>query len=237
MYRILRKIKNKLLEINWIHNYYGFYGLYRFITNQPNGNQNVHKMYLLTHYNQNYRTNLEKEIMSYENTKAVVMNRLITNINLEKFESLPKLTLGHQYFLFIKKNKITPLSFSPRHYIQADIYTYIILRMLETHDIYHTLLNEDTDLMGEGLVASFTITQLPTYVPPAVHIGAGFIYNSIKLKANLCDSIHAISKGHDLGKSAKQLFAVDWNDYWETDINELRKQLNINLNKESTTIN
>lgn len=229
MATLIRKIVNRLLAIQLIHQTYGLSGLIRFVTHTDHDFKDIHKMYFLTHFNKKYREQLVEEVRNNQEMRCVLKERLVTTIDLEKFKQLPATSLGFQYHKFVTDNHITPFKFSIKSYKNSDDYLYIALRLIALHDIYHTLLNEQTDFLGEGVVAAFTLAQLPSYVPPAIHIAAGIINTAMHLDINLDTSIKELNKGRELGKAAKLLFAVNWDDYWEKDLNHVREQFKIQL--------
>jgi len=229
MAAIIRKITNRLLAIRFIHKLYGLSGLVNFVARTDPRFEDIHKMFFLTHFNKAYRQQLVEEVKNNADMRRAMAERLITTIDLEKFKQLPESSLGFQYYKFVTHNHITPFKFSLKSYKNSDEYLYIALRLIAIHDIFHTVLDEQTDFLGEGVVAAFTLAQLPSYVQPGMHIAVGMLNAAIYLKVNIDVSISELHRGRELGKAAKPLFAVNWDDYWEMDINKVREQLNINL--------
>lgn len=229
MATLIRKIFNRLLAINLINQAYGLSGLIRFVTHTDYNIKDIHKMFFLTHFNKKYRDQLVNEVKNNQEMQYALQERFVTTIDLEKFKQLSQASLGFQYYKFVTDSHIIPFKFSIKSYKNSDEYLYIALRLIALHDVYHTLLSEKTNFLGEAVVAAFTLSQLPSYVQPSIHIAAGLINTAIHLNVNLDIAIKELNKGRELGKAAKLLFAVNWDDYWEKDINQVREQLNINL--------
>ncbi|ASQ44949.1 Coq4 family protein [Legionella clemsonensis] len=227
--RAIKKLKIKLISIKLIYQLYGFFGLFRFITHDHKSLKNINRMYFLTHLNKDYSNKIVTEFLKNTEIKATIDQRIVSNPNLEAFQKLPQDTLGFQYYKFLKENEIKPFVFVPPYYKICGIYNYICIRMIETHDIYHVILGADTDFIGEAIVASFTIAQLPTYLPPGVHIAAGILSVAIDGTIPLDKSIDAILLGYSQGKKAKLLFTIDWSGLWEKNLEQIRKDLNIDV--------
>ncbi|KTD07380.1 Ubiquinone biosynthesis protein Coq4 [Legionella jamestowniensis DSM 19215] len=229
--RAIKKLRIRLISIKLIYQLYGFFGLFRFITHDHKSLKNVNRMYFLTHLNKDYSKNMVSELLKNNEIKSTIDKRVLSNPDLEKFEKLPQDTLGFQYYKFLRENEIKPFVFASPYYKMCGIYNYVCIRMIETHDIYHVILGADTDFIGEAIVASFTIAQLPTYLPPGVHIAAGMLSVAIDGTIPLDKSIEAILLGYAQGKKAKLLFTIDWSGLWETNLEQIRKDLNIDVNR------
>ncbi len=225
--KLSRKTKEYLLNQPKIQYAVGYNGLLRFIFNEKIDMKSIEQLILLTHYNQGLREGLEKGVLSQPDMKAIVEQRLPIDVDMKLFSSYPPESLGFKYHDFIKKNQISLFHYPARYLRQCEVYTYIFLRILGSHDIYHVLLEADCSYIGEALVASFTIRQIPQYSPPCVHLGAGLIRYSMESGHNFDEALEIFARGSELGKKAKQLFCVNWNDYWKKDIDFIRSELNI----------
>jgi ubiquinone biosynthesis protein COQ4 len=227
--KALKKATMFLMNTTKVHYAIGSVGMLRFIFNPKIDMSAVEQLIALTHYNEKLRKALVDSVLSNNAQKHIVDQRMSIHPDLELFSTYPKEALGYKYYDFILKNNLVLLSYPDRYLRKCDPYTYIFLRMLNSHDIYHVLLGADVSLHGEGFVASFTIEQLPYYPPPCVHIGIGFIRYAMEHGHSYDKALKVIGNGSIIGQRANDLFCVNWDDYWHTDISIVRKELNITV--------
>lgn len=98
---------------------------------------------------------------------------------------------------------------------------------MASHDLYHDVINKETDLLGEGFVAGFTLAQIPEYIPSSIHLAAGYLHLA-HFKTHLLDEdMQAVVGGWLVGMNTPQLFDVNWEALWQGDLNALRKKLNL----------
>lgn len=217
------------MERSWFHRLMAWKGIYDYSVRGSNDIKNIVRMYMLTHYNIQYRETLVKSIMKDPVSKKIIDNRFPLVTEKSFYKEFADHTLGGRYYAFLERNNISPVIFRKRNFTRADEYTYIILRIMSTHDVYHVLLGQEPNLIGEGVVAAFTVAQLPAYLPPAVHLSAGLMRSVLTKHNNLDDDLSAIVLGSYLGHQIEQLFNLNWDNLWGVDIDEVRKQLNIDV--------
>lgn len=227
IYKLKTWAKERLLRVLFLRNLLAWFGLYRFSVTQTDQMKNINRIYLLTHYDTEYRANLVKEMKKDPDSSAIIEKRSPIIIQRNHLKKYPANSLGQAYYQFVIRNHITPLVYRPCHFKKSDEYTYIILRIICTHDIYHVLLEQQTDIIAEGFVAGFTIAQMPAYLPPSIHICAGFLNQAVFKNNTLDDEMKAIFCGWLTGLQSQPLFPVNWADFWSEDINAVRKALSI----------
>ncbi len=145
------------------------------------------------------------------------------DIDLEELRKLPDDTLGHVYAEHMIENKLQPL----RSQIAESDQNFLGMHITETHDIWHVVTGSNTDILGEIQLEAFCIEQLG-----ASRFWLGLLTKNL-LKSLLYDIessaqyMEALTRGWLMGKRAKPLFGINWNNLWETPIEQVRASLNI----------
>jgi len=229
-----KTIKIFFLKTNFITKLLGWYGLYEFITRGATRARYISSLYMLTHRNKTIRKRLVNELMSQPESAAIITQRLRIRVPFNELANCKSGTLGQLFYQHMQENKLT--FFLPLDAELHNDFQYIIHRIITTHDIYHTVLGANITAPHEAKVAAFTYSQITSYAPAIVHVAAGSLHcavigNGLVDRGNL-----NIVRGWLLGKSAKQLFNVDWDAYWHTPIEEVRKTLNIDEDKINTMV-
>ena len=88
------------------------------------------------------------------------------------------------------------------------------------------LTGYDTTPLGEVRVVSFTVAQSPAPYP-AMIIASRPLQMVLYRPELLPPVMDAISEGWTLGRKAKPIMPVAWEEYWETPLAELREQYDL----------
>lgn len=141
-------------------------------------------------------------------------------------QQLPKQTFGFHYAEHMLGNGMEQLNVTSEADVTDD-YSYMFAHLGETHDVWHVLSDSNVTIYGEIKVAAFSAAQIHTsrfwYALMAKNILKATVYN---IEAGT-DYLDAMSQGWIMGRQAKSLFGVDWREWWETPIDELRAEFNI----------
>lgn len=143
--------------------------------------------------------------------------------DMQELLKLPKDSLGYVY-----SSHMTEANFDPEFYrkvVIQDDFTYIVLRMRQTHDIWHTVTGFGVDVAGEIGLQAFQLAQNRS--PLAVMLMAGAILHTIRANANLNELMQVIDRGYRMGLQAKPFLAQKWEEAWEKPLIEWRSQLGI----------
>ncbi|MBW4517317.1 MAG: hypothetical protein KME11_19080 [Timaviella obliquedivisa GSE-PSE-MK23-08B] len=135
-------------------------------------------------------------------------------------------SLGYAYASYI-----TNAGFDPNFYRKAEVtddVTYFLMRMRQTHDIWHIVTNFGVDVMGELGLKAFELAQVRR--PLAAMLVAGSVIETLLKKPAALDRLlDVIPAGCRMGTQAQPLLAQKWEEDWEKSLAEWRSQLGIKL--------
>ena len=169
-------------------------------------------------------------VKSKPNVAALFQERYLAPVvNLEDLLKLPTESLGYSYAIYIKDS-----GFDPNFYrllkVEDDI-SYFLLRMRQTHDIWHIVAGFSTDVFGELGLKAFELAQTHRTMS-AVLIAGGLLSTLFKHPEDLDKLLEQIAIGYRLGAKAKPFFAKKWEENWERPLLEWRQELGIEPTKE-----
>lgn len=158
--------------------------------------------------------------------------------DLEAMLKMPKGSLGWTYAKIM-----TALGYDPQFYPQPSQFEsdadYIGFRVNKTHDIHHILTGFSLDTLGELGVISVTVaqTRYPTFllIDLLALLMTFFtsdtlldeVQNDADLTKTLGYKFELISQGIAIGRSAKPLFPIKWEEGLERPLDQWREELNI----------
>ncbi len=145
-------------------------------------------------------------------------------IDLRELMSLPKGSLGYCY-----ASQMIEQGLEPKFYRELKIeddYSYIAMRMRETHDIWHIVTGFDTSVFGEAALQAFTLAQLRS--PLAVALLGAFFANSLAGKSSIENLLNMVQQGLSMGSKADCFLAEKWEEGWGKSLEEWRQKMNVN---------
>jgi ubiquinone biosynthesis protein COQ4 len=155
---------------------------------------------------------------------AVEKRYRVHSSDLKRLAKCKKGTLGYAYIQHLEKNEITPESLTPPPV--KDDFSYVVAHLYETHDIWHTVTGYGTSVADELGLAAFGAAQLPSQFEYLLI--AGGILNTVFYEFHERDErMSAIAEGWVLGKKAKPLFGVKWNELWNKKLVDVRQTLGL----------
>ena len=145
--------------------------------------------------------------------------------------TLPDGTLGKEFELYLTANNLDvnllrESAFINAHYERGDDVGYLAERGFQLHDLFHVLTGFDTTPLGEVRVVSFTVAQTPAPYP-AMIIASRPLQMVLYRPELLPAVMDAITEGWALGRKAKLLISVHWEEYWERPLEELRVEYDL----------
>lgn len=133
-------------------------------------------------------------------------------------------TLGHAYYHHMTKNGIPAYDYSA--YEVPDDASYIKLRKMQTHDIWHVVTGYNVDLLGELALQGFCHGQGPTVYQTLLLLALILHFATIKV-TELSIALEAVFEGWQRGRAAHPLWAVRWEELWHRPLAEIQAEYNI----------
>jgi ubiquinone biosynthesis protein COQ4 len=143
-----------------------------------------------------------------------------TTVDLDAMEKLPDGTLGREYARFMKENGITPDAFCEMPDFGDETAAYLVMRMRQTHDLWHVLAGYKPDVEGEVLLQAFTFGQ--TRAPSAALIST---LGTLRHFARTPGHMARLQRAYERGKQTKRLAAFRWEGHWDRPLREVRALL------------
>lgn len=174
------------------------------------------------------RTALYEQFTKYAHSQPAIAQLLqeryfAPSSDLEQLLSYPQDSLGYHYAATMKQAGLQPDFY--RTLNVEDDYSYIALRMRQTHDIWHIVTGFGTDLAGELALQAFTLAQ--TRSPLAVAIVAASMMYALKSASPLSPIIESLYQGWKMGENTEPFLAQKWEEDWEKPLAEWRADLKI----------
>lgn len=146
-------------------------------------------------------------------------------VDLEALALLPQNTLGYVYANYMMQNNLKPL----QHKASSNDYEFLSAHLSETHDIWHIVTGCNTDILGEIQLESFYLYQLPASRFWLALITKNLLKTVLHDIERSTEYMNAIATGWMMAKQAKPLFGVDWKTMWQTPLDEIRANFNIQV--------
>lgn len=144
-------------------------------------------------------------------------------VDLDALATLPVGTLGRAYSDFLTSRGLTPDIFeNPPEDITSPEMAYVVLRLRQTHDLWHVVTGYNTDPASEVALQAFTFGQLRA---PSSGILAllGTLHGS-QLKRDL---FRDVFRAYRVGARCQRLAVFPWEDHWSTPLSEVRTMLGL----------
>ncbi|GAA6623571.1 Coq4 family protein [Scytonema sp. NUACC26] len=166
------------------------------------------------------------EVMkSHPEVAQLIQERyLAPSPDIETLLNYPEGTLGYAYASYIKSAGFDPNFYRPVK-VESEI-DYVLLRIRQTHDIWHIVTGFETDGLGELGLKAFELAQ--TRRPLAVVlVGGGLLITLIKSPEIMKALLDRIAVGYRMGSKAKPLLASKWEEHWDKPLSQWRVELGI----------
>lgn len=174
------------------------------------------------------QTDLYQQFIEYAHSQSafaqIIQERyLAPTVDLEQLLNCPQGSLGYHYAAAMKRSGLQP-DFYPQLDVEDD-YSYIALRIRQTHDVWHTITGFGTDLAGELGLQAFTLAQ--THSPLSVTILAASVMYALKSSVPLNPLVESMQQGWRMGENAHPFLAQKWEEDWKKPLSEWRTDLKV----------
>ncbi|MCH2172967.1 Coq4 family protein [Myxococcota bacterium] len=151
--------------------------------------------------------------------------------DVEALASMPEGSLGREFERYLTHNDLDAnllreSAFIPAHRERGQDVGYLAERGFQLHDMFHVLTGFDTTPLGEVRVVSFTVAQTPAPYPAMIL--ASRPLQMVLYRPELMPAVmDAITEGWALGRRARPLLDVHWEEHWERPLTELRQEYDL----------
>lgn len=150
----------------------------------------------------------------------------LQTIDLHQLQQLPPETLGYAYAQHMQENNLKPILAGDAH-SDSD---FLQVHITETHDIWHVLTGSDTSILGEIQLEAFYVAQLYASRFWTALLAKNLLKAAIDNIEVSTQYLDALSHGWRLAKQAQPLFGVDWSQWWDTPLEDVRATFNLAVN-------
>ena len=167
-----------------------------------------------------------EHLKTCESTREMIEARWLAEgqPDFDALMKLPSGTLGHEFAHHIRDHGFDPDYF--RKIEVRDDVDYVMMRVRQTHDLWHTVTGLGIDRIGEVALKAFELAQMRR--PMAAVICSGAVVRFLmKDPEELEDLLRGISLGYRLGLGAKQFLGQKWEEHWDRPVAEWREMLNV----------
>ena len=151
--------------------------------------------------------------------------------DVARLAALPDGTLGREFERYLTENNLDvnllrESAFIKAHYERGEDVGYLAERGFQLHDMFHVLTGFDTTPLGEVRVVSFTVAQTPAPYP-AMILASRPLQMVLYRPELLPVVMDAITEGWALGRRARPIMQVHWEEYWGRPLAELRREFDL----------
>lgn len=150
-------------------------------------------------------------------------------IDREWLASLPLGTLGRTYADEMRQRGLDPNAIEQRVDDGSD-FAFAFYHLRDTHDLWHTLTGFEVDVPGELGLQAFYLAQIRGGLPLLL-LGIGFLNTLFFAPEHSEPRMLEIVRGWEMGRRAEPVFGFDWAAHWEVPLIEIRRQLNITVER------
>lgn len=143
--------------------------------------------------------------------------------DLDQLAQMPPDSLGHTYASYLRDAGFEA-DFYRALTVEDDV-SYFLLRMRQTHDIWHLVAGFNTDVPGELGLKAFELAQTRRPLS-AILLSGGVLSAVFKAPETIGPLLEQIAIGYRLGATAEPFLAQRWEEHWERSLDEWRTLLN-----------
>jgi ubiquinone biosynthesis protein COQ4 len=134
-------------------------------------------------------------------------------------------TLGRAVHEHCRAWNIHPRSFPKR--ANDTPQQHVVVHIENTHDIWHPVTDFGSDTRGEIGLQAFILAQLVN--PLGLILVALASVKTMEMRVSPAPLLDEITRGWLLGKRAKPLFGVRWDEMWDRPLADVRRELGVDV--------
>lgn len=166
-----------------------------------------------------------ERVRSLPGVSALMAERyLAPPLDLDALAAMPAGSLGQAL-----SGHLVEHGFDPDYYRKVEVVSdldWVLMRMRQSHDIWHVVTGIGTDRVGEIALKAFELAQ--TWRPMAAVITCGGLLRYlIKDPEQMGVVLAGIGHGYQLGHRAQPLLAQRWELHWERPLTSWRQALGL----------
>lgn len=166
------------------------------------------------------QSQLKNVLDNSENNEFIRSKKMLPPFELAQLQKLNVGTLGRTY-----ADHMIGLGLRPDFFDSVplnDETAYTIMRMRETHDIWHIVTGFGTSVPEELGLQAFMFAQVPTPLAPLL-IAGRILQSTLKNPKEVNQIFDNVSLGWQSGKLARSMFAIEWEKNWDKPLIEVRQ--------------
>jgi ubiquinone biosynthesis protein COQ4 len=144
------------------------------------------------------------------------------HVDLAALTALPDGTLGREYVRFLTTNRISPKPFAEPPRATDPRAAFLMMRLRQTHDLWHVVTGYTADVDGEILLQAFTLAQMHTPLS-LILVTLGTLRYGLRRPALW----RALGPAFAAGKAAKPLPPLYWEERWAHPVVDVRRELGL----------
>ena len=160
---------------------------------------------------------------SEQHNSAISKRERLGFVDIAKLGELDAGTLGRALAVQCTRKAIDP------NLVHIDTDTdvdFVMAHVFETHDIWHVVTGWGNDEEGEVGLGGFYIAQLQLPLI-ALMLSLVFLNTVLSKPESLKPRMDALTNGYQMGKTARDLFDVDWRRNFSRSLHEIRQEYEI----------
>ncbi|KAJ6512667.1 ubiquinone biosynthesis protein COQ4, mitochondrial [Mycena sanguinolenta] len=147
-----------------------------------------------------------------------------STVDMSKLAQLPEGTMGRAYITWLERCGVTPDTREPVHYIDDPELAYVMQRYRECHDFYHCIVNLPVSVDAEIAVKYFEFANLGLPMAAISALFGPLRLNSAQLQRLFSEYVPWALR---CGGSARSLITIYWEQRWEQNIDDMKKELGL----------
>jgi ubiquinone biosynthesis protein COQ4 len=161
---------------------------------------------------------------SSPHAEEAMASRRMMRVEPDELARCAEGSLGHAVHAHCAKYGIHPRSFPERPLVTRG--EYVIAHIENTHDVWHPVVGFGSDPAGEIGLQAFYLAQFPNHLALLL-LGIAPIHMLVTKSSEYPRLMDEITRGWTMGKRARSLFGIAWDEQWDRPLVDIRRELAI----------